>query len=171
PPRASYNVVSSVSTPPSVGGAAMQVECECGKVMKVADKFAGKKIRCPACRGVIQVPDDDQGEKEIAAARPRAAVTAQPKGVKRKPPLEPEEDHDADEDEEQQPRRPKRRAKKPATFLGKYGLLLGIGGGAVVVAAVVLIVVMTRGRGGASDENKGGESGDRKGTPVVQDEK
>ncbi len=32
------------------------VRCKCGKTLKVKDKFAGKKVRCPDCKGVLAIP-------------------------------------------------------------------------------------------------------------------
>lgn len=34
----------------------IQVECACGKSMRVKDEWAGKKARCPACQGILVVP-------------------------------------------------------------------------------------------------------------------
>lgn len=31
--------------------------CECGKNLKVKPEYAGKKVRCPACKIVLKVPD------------------------------------------------------------------------------------------------------------------
>jgi len=37
---------------------AIPIECKsCGKKARVPDNAAGKKIRCPKCNSVIQVPD------------------------------------------------------------------------------------------------------------------
>jgi ribosomal protein S27E len=37
---------------------AIPVECKsCGHKARVPDNAAGKKIRCPKCNNVIQVPD------------------------------------------------------------------------------------------------------------------
>ena len=46
-------------------------KCECGKVLKVKDEAAGKRVRCPACSTVVQVP---------APAKP-AGVPADAKGA------------------------------------------------------------------------------------------
>ncbi len=34
----------------------MNLKCECGKTLRVADQHAGKLIRCPACRQTMRVP-------------------------------------------------------------------------------------------------------------------
>ncbi len=35
----------------------IQVKCACGKLLKVRDEAAGKKIKCPGCQAVIEVPE------------------------------------------------------------------------------------------------------------------
>ncbi|MFQ5734611.1 MAG: hypothetical protein ACE5KM_21975, partial [Planctomycetaceae bacterium] len=37
------------------------VQCDCGKTYKVADKNAGKKMRCKACNGVVAIPKPEAG--------------------------------------------------------------------------------------------------------------
>ncbi len=34
----------------------MNVMCSCGKNLAVPDEYAGKKVRCPSCSGVVDVP-------------------------------------------------------------------------------------------------------------------
>lgn len=45
----------------------MIVECDCGKRFRIDDSKAGVRIRCPSCRGVIEVPEleteDDEFER------------------------------------------------------------------------------------------------------------
>jgi len=36
----------------------IQFNCDCGQKLKVDDKYAGKKIRCPKCKAVTLVPPD-----------------------------------------------------------------------------------------------------------------
>lgn len=58
------------------------VPCKCGKKLKVADKQAGKKIRCPGCNAINVVPQqvDADEPKESSDATP--AKPAQPKGLR-----------------------------------------------------------------------------------------
>ncbi len=45
------------------------VTCDsCGKNLKVPDKFAGKKAKCPKCKGVIRVPGERSSGRMAAAA-------------------------------------------------------------------------------------------------------
>ena len=37
----------------------MNLFCDCGKQLKVPDEYADKKVRCPSCEQVIQVPAED----------------------------------------------------------------------------------------------------------------
>lgn len=34
----------------------LSIQCKCGKTLRVKDEFAGKKVRCPACKEVLSVP-------------------------------------------------------------------------------------------------------------------
>lgn len=50
---------------------------DCGKSIKVKDEFAGKKVRCPNCSSIIEIPakpdvadDDDFPMGELPAAKP-----------------------------------------------------------------------------------------------------
>ncbi|MFN9720235.1 MAG: hypothetical protein ACK58L_16165 [Planctomycetota bacterium] len=52
------------------------IECpECGKVFAVGAAFAGKKIRCPQCKGVIQVDggDTDAPQRKTQPRSPAAS--------------------------------------------------------------------------------------------------
>lgn len=41
------------------------LKCQCGQKLKVDDKYAGKKIRCPKCKEVVTVsPDGDLSDLE-----------------------------------------------------------------------------------------------------------
>ena len=51
----------------------IQVECECGRVIKTKDENAGKKARCPDCSEVVQFPS------------PRKASSAKPAATSSKP--------------------------------------------------------------------------------------
>lgn len=35
----------------------MNLNCECGTTLSVADKHAGKQVKCPSCQAVLQVPE------------------------------------------------------------------------------------------------------------------
>src|SRR4051812_40620692 len=48
----------------------------CGQAVKVKDEFAGKKMRCPRCQGVIAIP---------AAAAPLPTDSAPPARMKPRP--------------------------------------------------------------------------------------
>jgi uncharacterized protein (TIGR03067 family) len=112
----------------------MRVACGCGKTLKVADKPAGKKIRCPACREVLvaeeEMPEGAEDVPPLSASRKKSVA-------------EPEED-DADR-QRPIPKKGKKRAVSPSSFLSRYGLLLGIGGGMVVAGVVVLVILLNRG--------------------------
>jgi len=37
----------------------IELTCSCGKRLRVADEFAGKPGQCPACGGMLRIPDRD----------------------------------------------------------------------------------------------------------------
>jgi hypothetical protein len=115
----------------------MLVKCDCGKSLNLAEKYAGKRVRCPGCNEVLQVPDEEGVVEEAVA-----------KSIKKKQQLQAKPEPDTDEDRPQ----PRRKAKAQPSFMSQYGLYLGIAGGAIVVGVVVLVIVLMRNR---SDDNKG----------------
>lgn len=72
----------------------IEVECECGRVIKTKDENAGKKAKCPDCGEIIQIPAPRKaGAKPSAAAKKAPAASA----VKSKRP-KPEDEFDDGED-------------------------------------------------------------------------
>src|SRR5262249_10240351 len=61
---------------------AINFACSCGKTLQVADHYAGKKGRCPACRSVVDIPrlhaavDEAIMAEVIEEPEEYAAVTA-----------------------------------------------------------------------------------------------
>ena len=113
----------------------MLVECACGKRLKVADHLAGKRVRCPGCGEPLLV--EEHVENEQAAA---------PVKAKRKTPSEPQE--------EDQPKRPKKKRKPAASFLSRYGLILGLGSGLLAIGAIVAVVLFLN-QGGPTNSKDG----------------
>lgn len=74
---------------------------DCGKVVTAQDVHAGKKAKCPACGGVVQLPK-----------LPKAAPPPPKKERRRKPaPEEIEEEEDLESDEEEEEERPAKQKK------------------------------------------------------------
>lgn len=46
---------------------AISFACQCGKQLKVAEQYAGKRAKCPACAGVVTVPVQEALAPEDAA--------------------------------------------------------------------------------------------------------
>lgn len=44
----------------------MRLKCKCGKVLKIKDELAGKRIRCPGCKAAISVPSLAKDEAPVA---------------------------------------------------------------------------------------------------------
>ncbi len=83
------------------------IQCpSCAKELNVSQQYAGKKVRCPNCQGVLTVPLDAEASEDISpiAARPRGPVMPplpeEERPIARRPRRPP-----ADEDDD----RPRRR--------------------------------------------------------------
>jgi predicted Zn finger-like uncharacterized protein len=98
----------------------MHIECpHCETGLRLADKYAGRKARCPRCKEVLQLPDESERE-----------YFDDP---------EPADEEEEEQEEEERPRRKKkkrrpRRSTGPSPrnlifgilFLG-FGLFLAVG--------------------------------------------
>lgn len=51
---------------------AIVVNCRCGKKFKVKDQLAGRKARCPACKGPLRIPGEKVASPASAAEPPPA---------------------------------------------------------------------------------------------------
>jgi hypothetical protein len=121
--------------------------CACGKRLKVSDEKAGKKVRCPTCQEVVQVPK--KAPSPVAAAPPGAAIKAKPPSrpqpkdavqAGRTPHPTAAMDETIDDDEVK-PRKGsgKKKRKKPEVKSGR-GLYLALGGGALALILVAVLV-------------------------------
>ncbi len=60
---------------------AISVQCKCGRSLNVPDQFAGRKIKCQACKIILDIPVPAQAapsEETVAAARDVLKKTAHP---------------------------------------------------------------------------------------------
>jgi hypothetical protein len=93
---------------------AIPLECDCGQKLRVKDEHGGRKVRCPKCQGVLEVPipitplEDDPPVMEM--------VTDTPSAAPKRPVLPPLPDEDDVEDTE---RRSKRRILPGSVTLDK----------------------------------------------------
>ncbi|MBI2807178.1 MAG: hypothetical protein HYX68_19525 [Planctomycetes bacterium] len=99
----------------------IQVECDCGRMFRVKDDKAGRKVRCPECDEVVRVPEAEEEEDDSASA-----IAVAPKLPPRKPPKptfddaddEPRQksrrrvDEDEEEGEDEDRRRPKSKRRR-----------------------------------------------------------
>jgi hypothetical protein len=88
------------------------VTCRCGKKMNVKDEAAGKRVRCPACQQLVNIPVPE-------AEEPIEAIEI------------PEEPELLEEDEETP--RPKKKKKRPREKRSNTLLYSLIGGGALLL--------------------------------------
>src|SRR4051812_9511614 len=43
----------------------VSLECSCGQKLKLKDELAGKRVRCPVCKAVLEVPEPEVPQREI----------------------------------------------------------------------------------------------------------
>ena len=98
----------------------LRVNCSCGKSLKVDDKLAGKKIKCPAC-GTVQLVKAAAGD-EVQAA-PKAPV---PNGASAKAAPKSQSRAASAGDSRPRPQKQKSKAGRPVPWL-----LIGGGVGAL----------------------------------------
>jgi hypothetical protein len=86
----------------------IQVECDCGKVMRVKDDAVGKRVKCPDCHAMVKIPlPDESPDFEVVEDddQPKPRLRKGTKPVKAAAVVVD------DEDEEEEPR-PKKVTKK-----------------------------------------------------------
>lgn len=60
------------------------IECpDCEQSLKFKDKYAGKKVRCPECEGVVRIPEleDDEESEDEPPKRRRTTASRKKLGV------------------------------------------------------------------------------------------
>lgn len=123
----------------------IELSCDCGKQMRVKDELAGKRIRCPACKEALTVPDAEEELEEVVPVPERRV--ASPRGKSRREEDEEEErprarrrrDEDEEEEEEERPRRKKRRERvDDGSSVAVGSIALGL---LLIVGSVVIFVV------------------------------
>ncbi len=109
----------------------------CQELYQLADKFAGKKVRCKKCQEILTVPDADSSptyQIQSGPGRPKSA--AAPVREQRRP---ARLDRDEDEWEEPRSRSVRRNNRGLMIGLGIGGLALGLillGGGIITVVVL-----------------------------------
>jgi hypothetical protein len=107
----------------------LAVTCACGKSFHVKDELAGKKIKCPFCQAIVEVPAAGPAP---AVPAPAAVQPAKALLVEDDPPVAaqiPSQAAIVEEDFDERPRRgkkPKRAAKGGSSTMLFVGL--GVGG-------------------------------------------
>jgi hypothetical protein len=128
----------------------IEVSCECGRTLRAKDEAAGRKVRCPACGAIIEVPaeleevgDDTYDPPPVQAPRekprrPERVTTEESDDAVRR---RPSEEDDNPEPPSRPPRRkrPKRRAK-PESDGVNIGVASIITGAAMMLGAVVWFI-------------------------------
>jgi hypothetical protein len=135
------------------------VSCTCGRAMQIKDEFAGRKVRCPDCRGVVEVPEPHllTDELEVLNVAPpeadvdtkpsRASVTARPPrpvrdddetGVCDEPRRRPVDDEPPSRPERKRRPRPRIRREDPSPRGGFGTVNAGIAGGLLMMLIAVV---------------------------------
>jgi hypothetical protein len=89
----------------------IRFRCDCGQALGVKDELAGRRVRCPACEGVLTVPANEEtsGVRPDEPEERRSAVRSEP--ARRPPPLRDAEDWEGPrrrrEEDDDRPRRPR----------------------------------------------------------------
>jgi hypothetical protein len=89
----------------------IQVECDCGKVIRVKDDAGGKRVKCPDCHATVKIPlPDESPDFEVVEDEPKPKLRKGTKPVKAAAVVVDDEEEE-DEEEEERPR-PKKISKK-----------------------------------------------------------
>ncbi len=153
------------------------VTCQCGKKLRVADENQGKKVRCPACQGLV-VAQPEPAAEEAPRQRPQRDEDEDKEDRPRRRPRPPEEDDEdrptrakrrrnaRDDDEEED--RPSRKTK--ARSSARTWLWVGCGCSSLLFlgcAGVILLAIVFGGKGAPEDQLAGSWEVDRdSGAPI-----
>ena len=148
---------------------AITFSCSCGKMLRVADEHAGKKVKCPQCQQVSVAeapPQFEVVEDDEPLPKPRAVAKAvskssdvevdddddddRPRRKKRRDDDEDDDDvrasrkrrrRDDDDDEDERPRRKKPRTKKSKKKQqsGAFATEKSIANGGVAIGLLVML--------------------------------
>ena len=123
---------------------------ECERKIKVSDESAGRKVRCPHCKAVVEVPAADNSFEKSPKSRPRAAAKSFDDYDDERPRREKRSRRFAEDDDDRPPQRRQRQDDQPTK--SKKGLVIGlcVGLGVLLIGGGVLAFFLI-GRGPAVD--------------------
>jgi len=115
-------------------------DCPCGRVLRVSDEHAGRRVKCPACGAVVLVPkpqpkpevvnEDEEPKFEIVEDEPRETPRARP--VKKAKAADDDDDdrprRKEEPDDDEPPRRKKKKRRRRSSPSDDYGDEYGGGG-------------------------------------------
>jgi phage FluMu protein Com len=71
------------------------LNCTCGKMLRVADEYAGRRVKCPACNAITTAPaPEPEPVFEIEETIPKSPPAPHPTPPVAKPRVDDEEDYD-----------------------------------------------------------------------------
>lgn len=161
----------------------IRISCdECPFTTNVQDAYAGKRVKCPKCQSVIQVPvparetegvgDDEPVARPNTKAKPRVVVNDEDDAPRPKPKKKPVVLEEDDEDDVPRPKKRKDRRNEKQSEGGKSRVWLFVGiGAAVLLLGGVGIFLATRGKTpevavNQPRQNIGGETTSPKANPT-----
>jgi hypothetical protein len=113
------------------------VSCTCGKHFNVKDDLAGKKIKCPGCQAVVQVPDAGAPTVGVQEPQPVKAEVIEDEPVAAK--IVPKAATVVEDDFDDEPRRGGKKKKKKSDKQGSKTLLFVLLGGGVLLLGLCCI--------------------------------
>ncbi|MFT5526863.1 MAG: hypothetical protein ACI9HK_004843, partial [Pirellulaceae bacterium] len=69
------------------------IKCQCGRLLKIPDKLAGRRVRCPKCDAAVDVPKSAaqaQPSTESEPVKPRTQEAKEDRAAKTTPPNKPD---------------------------------------------------------------------------------
>lgn len=121
------------------------VSCECGKTLRAPDHLAGKRVKCPTCASILDVPLDEEEEAPKPKTSSKVTNKVPAKAAARKPP--PPDDDEEDEEEERPRAKGKKKKGGGQKEQSSTPLILAIAVGAVMVLGSAIAGVMLSRRG------------------------
>jgi hypothetical protein len=119
----------------------MLVVCPCGIKLNVVDTLLGKKVRCPICKDVFQVREEEGNKKGgfSASEDPMPSRQRQPLPTQQKKARAVEEDDSFEEADEEQPRSFRKQGQGVTSRGSTLGLLRNILASVVLCALLIVL--------------------------------
>lgn len=116
---------------------AITTSCVCGKALRLRDELAGKRVRCPKCNAVLEVPEENvetdfevvNDEPQPASALQSAYAVAPPRSI-------------SDEAPPPLPKKRRRSYRSSGSSSGRRGVGISVSPGIIGGLAAMVIAVV-----------------------------